>query len=290
MMHPRSICLSGGGVTGLAHVGVLRYLEDKKILNTVDTYVGTSIGAVVATLHVIQCTSSEILDLLTRIDATTALTFKSCAQFFNCFGIDSGEYFMAHLIDQFMQKHVSPTVTFLQILATFGKRLIMVGTNLETHQPVYFGPETHGDMRVLDAVRISISIPLILSSVNYNGAVHVDGGLVDNFPMAWCSRDSNGLCLGSCIGSMPPRSNDNIEDFLYNVFAASLNSRHSFSRTDDRVIHIPTTDFHSFNFAASEYQKQTLYRSGFLAAKRHFKRIKKTAKHSTLNRRRRHSI
>lgn len=284
----KSICLSGGGVTGLAHVGVLQYLEENDALRTVNTYVGTSIGAVVATLHVIGCTSNEILKTLTQIDAKTALNFASCARFFDCFGVDSGEYFMAHLIDQFMKKAVLPTVTFKDILTLFGKRLIMTGTNLETHLPVYFGPETHSDMRILDAVRISVSVPFILSPVRYKGDLYVDGGLTDNFPFQYCVEDSGGDCLAACICSMPPRPNNNIEDVIYNVLAASLNSKRQKLAPDRRIIYIPTTTFDSFSFAASEHQKMSLYRLGFLAAQRHLTRtvaevpkaVTKTRRHS----------
>ena len=283
----KSVCLSGGGVTGMAHVGVLSFLEKRGVLASVETYVGTSIGAVVASLFVIGCTSAEIMDLLTKIDATTAFSFSSCAQFFNCYGVDSGEFFMAHLVDQFIRKHVSPTITFNEIAVKFNKRLIMVGTNLLTHAAVYFSPESHGDMRILDAVRISISIPFVLSAVPYQGALHVDGGVTDNFAFQYCVEDSGGACLASCICSMPPRPIRNIEDFIYNLFAASLNSKRDNVARDKRIIVIPTDTFDSFSFTATEEQKQALFQTGVRAAEKYIRNLE-TVCHPKIKRR--HSI
>ena len=45
------LCLSGGGVKGAAHIGVLKALSEEKI--KIDYISGTSSGSIVATLYAI---------------------------------------------------------------------------------------------------------------------------------------------------------------------------------------------------------------------------------------------
>ncbi|RKO94290.1 hypothetical protein BDK51DRAFT_28903 [Blyttiomyces helicus] len=60
-MSYKSVCLSGGGTTGFAHLGALKYLEEKEMMNNVDTFVATSIGTVVA-----MCVATVFRDLWDR--------------------------------------------------------------------------------------------------------------------------------------------------------------------------------------------------------------------------------
>ncbi len=54
------LCLSGGGIKGASHVGVLQALEDENI--KIDYISGTSSGSIVATLYAIGYKPSEIYD------------------------------------------------------------------------------------------------------------------------------------------------------------------------------------------------------------------------------------
>ena len=52
------LCLSGGGIKGAAHIGVLQALEDNNV--SITHISGTSSGSIVATLYAIDYTPSEI--------------------------------------------------------------------------------------------------------------------------------------------------------------------------------------------------------------------------------------
>ena len=60
-----SIVLGGGGLKGLAHVGVLKALEDLKI--DVDEYIGTSIGSLVAALAAGGLKADDIREITSKI-------------------------------------------------------------------------------------------------------------------------------------------------------------------------------------------------------------------------------
>ncbi|MDE6238870.1 MAG: patatin-like phospholipase family protein, partial [Muribaculaceae bacterium] len=56
------LVLSGGGAKGIAHIGVIRALEDNNI--PIDYIAGTSMGSIVGGLYACGYTTDEMLDLI----------------------------------------------------------------------------------------------------------------------------------------------------------------------------------------------------------------------------------
>lgn len=227
----KGLCLSGGGITGFVHLGVLKYLEEKHLTKKLNIIVCTSIGAVVGTLYAIGMSAQDIYETLLNI-THDVLQYSTIDEFFNVFGMDSGEYFMAQLVDILISKGISPLITLADVQAIYGKCLVITGTNVSQHCTVYFSPNTHKDMRVLDAIRISISIPFLFSAASYKNDLYVDGGVTDNYPLHYCIsavakahptlKNPADYVIGSYIESMSPRGIKNIEDFIYSIFACCL--------------------------------------------------------------------
>ena len=46
------LILSGGGIKGIAHIGALSVYDERNMLNSIDTYCGSSIGALICSLLV----------------------------------------------------------------------------------------------------------------------------------------------------------------------------------------------------------------------------------------------
>jgi NTE family protein len=53
--------LSGGGVKAVAHIGALKALHELHLLDSIEIFVGTSIGSIIATLYVLGMTPDEML-------------------------------------------------------------------------------------------------------------------------------------------------------------------------------------------------------------------------------------
>ena len=67
-------------------------------LDTIDTYVCTSIGSVIGTLLAVGLTPDDIWENLSVV-THDVLQYADIDKFFDTFGMDSGEYFMAEMID-----------------------------------------------------------------------------------------------------------------------------------------------------------------------------------------------
>src|SRR3954468_20727173 len=69
------VALAGGAALGLAHIGVLEWMDEHRI--PIHYIAGTSMGALVAGLHATGMTSGEILEFARRVDWQQALSSTS---------------------------------------------------------------------------------------------------------------------------------------------------------------------------------------------------------------------
>lgn len=272
----KALCLSGGGITGFVHLGVIKYLEEKNLTKNLDTIVCTSIGAVVGTLYALGLSADDIYEKLSGV-THDILQYSTIDDFFNVFGMDSGEYFMAQIIDILIAKKISPLITLSEVKNQYGKQLVITGTNVSKHKTVYFSYETHGSMRVLDAMRISISIPFLFSVATYEGDFYVDGGITDNYPVLHCInlvangnpeiRRPSDYVIGSYVESMNPRLINNIEDYIYSIFACCL--KKNSEEIPLSTIAIPITDISSVDFDVDVSKRKNMYEIGYVAAQKY---------------------
>jgi predicted acylesterase/phospholipase RssA len=297
-MFYKSLCLSGGGVAGFSHIGMLQKLHEKNMLRDVETVVGTSIGAVIGTLLCIGMTPEKMYDLLLPLDMKL-LKFKDLNRFSATFGMDSAEYFIAHIVDMFINQNVSPLLTFADLSTLYRKRLVITGANVTLHTTDYFSVKTSPDMKILDAIRISISIPFMFSVVRYQSHVYVDGGLTDNYPLKYCIDDfrerypfspvlSN--VLGCCIDNMPKKSVVSLEDFIYNLFACVTKKGSIEANFLPLTVYIPMANFRAIEFNVEEKKKRDMYSNGYTAAEKHLQMVKKEERATLLKQRRRSSL
>ena len=289
-------------MTGFAHIGVLqKFYENDKIdglnlLSRIDTFVGSSIGAVVSCLFAIGMTPLQIYNAFVEIDEQTVLKYSNVDLFFHSFGIDNGEYFMAHMVDIFIDMKVSPKITFSQFFTKFHKRIIFTGSNISKHSTEYFGPDTTGDMRVLDAIRISISIPFLFSAIEYNGNLYCDGGVTNNFPLQYTMKDfqsrhpmedSSFGVLGCNIESLPPKQILSIDDYIYNIFACSVKKDRQELSFHENTIIISIQNTGSTDFSADTEKRKEMFDIGFAAADKYLLDLLKRQKDKIKKSRRR---
>jgi NTE family protein len=200
---PRNLVFEGAGIRGIAYCGVLQKMEEKNWLQQVQRVGGTSAGAVTALTVALGYSSTEIRQLIT----STAFKKLNDGKYMFLGGINRmGKYFGWYrnrktdewLSNMIRVKTGNPDITFRQLKETGGfKELYVTGTCLNKQQLIIFSHETYPEMKIRDAVRISMSIPLYFeaSFIDSLGNVYhhpkdktgldivVDGGITGNFPI-----------------------------------------------------------------------------------------------------------
>jgi len=155
------IVLSGGGTRGLAHVGVLRALEEHGIRP--DCVAGTSSGALVGALYAAGYSASEMVEFFERKNP-----FRLRKLAFNKPGIIDSNKVNSDFEETF------PDNAF----EALSRPLRIVATDILDGEPVVFdsGP-------LISAILASCAVPMVFTPVEINGCWYSDGALVNNFPV-----------------------------------------------------------------------------------------------------------
>lgn len=158
------LALGSGSARGLAHIGVIKALEQAGLRPDVVT--GTSMGAVVGAMYAAGKTPEELEAIATSFDVKSLLALADVA-------LQRGAVMAGEKVEAFLAEHLPER--FEDLTMPFG----CASTDLTTGHGV---KHTAGDLR--RAVRASLSIPVIFAPVTGDGHVLVDGFLTDPIPVA----------------------------------------------------------------------------------------------------------
>jgi predicted acylesterase/phospholipase RssA len=171
------VALSGGGMKGITSLGALVELQRAGWLKEARTFAGTSVGAVLAMLMAVNADLQTVYK--EHILGFEYASSYDLAGLDKTFGLDTGEGLVTW-IDRLMGGR---RLTFADVRALYGATLLVCASNLNSRDAVVFGPDTHPDMDVALALRMSCSIPLYFAATTFEGQLYVDGAVTDNFPV-----------------------------------------------------------------------------------------------------------
>jgi NTE family protein len=197
-----NLVLEGAGVRGIAYVGALKYLEEKNLSSGIEKVGGTSAGAIMALTISLGYNSKEIEDLVYSMKVQKFNDGKfffigGIARMNRHYGWYRGKRFSNWLEEVIENKTGNADITFAELYAKGFKDLYVTGTSLNNQKLIVFSRASYPNMKVKDAVRISMSIPLYFEALIIDSAGHVvsrrdakryhdivvDGGLTGNFPI-----------------------------------------------------------------------------------------------------------
>ena len=207
--HYRNLVMEGGGIRGIAYGGALLELEQQGVLRGIERVGGTSAGAIQAALLAVGYSAAEIVAVVNatpvqRLNDGRFIFFGGTHRLVKEYGWYRGDEFTTYLSELVGRKTQRPNLTLAELHALTQEHpgqyrdLYTTGTNLTTQRVQVFSYETNPTLRVADAVRISMSIPLYFRAVlldmqgnvvRGNPApgqpvqVLVDGGLLANYPI-----------------------------------------------------------------------------------------------------------
>lgn len=185
VLHYTNLVFEGGGVLGAAFARVPEALQKYGILKNITKVSGSSAGSIAATLIALRYSADDINRIVTNMKFNefsegwiTLLLNIPFAE-----GINSGKHFKRWIRDRIMIKAGDPDITFQKLFDKTGIELVITGTNMTDDSTEYFSYKTTPNMKVWQAVRISISIPGYFKPVTYNDKKYVDGGVLTNYPI-----------------------------------------------------------------------------------------------------------
>lgn len=196
MTYPfRNLVFEGGGVKGIAYVGAMKVLEKEEILKNIKRVGGTSAGSINAVLFAAGFSNQQTLNVLNKLDFNDFKddswgVLRDMNRLKNEYGWYKGDYFREWIGDLLKKKTGSSNITFKALNEHTSKELYVYASNLSTNFGEVYSPEHTPRMRVVDAVRRSMSIPLFFRAVRDDRKdVFVDGGAINNYPVKLFDRE-----------------------------------------------------------------------------------------------------
>jgi NTE family protein len=171
---PFTLVLSGGGLKGLAHIGVLRALEERGLVPAL--VVGSSIGSLIGAAWAAGGTAA-------RMEAR-ALQIKRR----DVFQVARADVAFRRLLAPalYRPEPLAALVADLVGDVTFrdlSRRLLVNTTDLHSGMQVMWGLPGLLDARVADAVTASCALPGIFPPREIGGRAYVDGAVIENLPV-----------------------------------------------------------------------------------------------------------
>jgi NTE family protein len=260
------LVLSGGGARGIAHIGVLKVLEQERV--PIDAIAGTSMGAVVGGLYASGLSAAEIERIVTSLNWQEAfrdnppredLTLRRKQEDQNFLvkfplGIRGGKFLLpkglvkGQQLNQMLRRLTLPVArinNFDELPTPFRA----LATDLETGDAVTI---SSGDLT--NAMRASMSAPGVFAPVDRAGHLLVDGGISENLPIDVARSMNVDILIVVDVGS-PLLKRDKLSSVpvISNQMIAILIQRNSKEQLDklaaqDVLIAPPLGDTSSFDF------------------------------------------
>ena len=225
----KNLVFSGGGVKGISYLGIIKYIEEQKLLKNIENIAASSVGGIFALLITLGYSYEEQARLLFGINLNQLLNIYelNIKTFINNFGINSGEN-LNKLIKLLIKKKIGcEDITFKELYEKSKINLIITGTCLNKQCIEYFNYINNPDMFVSLALRITYSVPFIFDKVIYNNNVYVDGGLLKNFPMDYFKDDIKHTLGFSLRGKTELIELDNLDNYIISLLYVPSQSLHN---------------------------------------------------------------
>jgi len=176
----KNIVFSGGGFKSWAYIGTLRALEEYNIKD-VEQIIGVSAGSVFGLFYMLGIPWDFLLDFFININ------FKEL------FDIDIDNILIqqsllagikfTEIIKEVISYRVDPNITFKELKRYSKIKFTTNALNVTDSKLEYFNHELTPDIKVIDAVRASCSLPFILPPYLIGTKFYYDGGICNNCPI-----------------------------------------------------------------------------------------------------------
>lgn len=210
-MHYKNLVLSGGGVKGIAYLGVYEFIIEKQI--TFDNVYATSIGSFFAVVMLLKLSPDAVYRMIRNL-------YKNAATLnvLDVFRRSKGFSLLSHKdYKKIITRLVPENLTFKALYDATGIPLTIVATDLKLQQTKVFSSELTPDTKVYRAIMASTCVPFFLP---LQDSRYIDGGVLENLYTDQISKDEDSLLF--VLKTYNEYKSESIDQYISNVLRLSF--------------------------------------------------------------------
>lgn len=193
-----NVCISGGGIKLISSIGILKYLFDNKLITykTLFKISGVSAGAILAFLINIEYNVDEIEDFSCNFNFKKLLPETNTENLLFFYGFDTNNK-LSHMLSLLLKnKYNISDITFKELYDKTHKRLQIGVSNITDNKFELWEYTNQPNTSVIQAVAISACVPIVYKPFNINNKLYIDGGIINNFPIDFLSKEDYKNTIG----------------------------------------------------------------------------------------------
>ena len=237
-------------------IGALKARESK--LAEVKEISGSSAGSILALFLALGMSVDEIYDIALNLNIPEFVKLR-IGSFFNKFGfVDMGP------IREKLVEVCGCDPTFEEL----DMKIYVSAFCLNSSTTEYFSRDTHPNMKVIDAVCMSMAIPLIFACGKFEGKTYVDGATQEQIPMIpFLGKKPHEItCIKLKMDQVYQEEITNPLQFVESLIRSTVSNRVEYSKYT-KIIELHVGDTNIFDFKLSYEDKIRLYNIGYSTIK-----------------------
>ena len=271
-----TLVLSGGSTHAIVILGALQYAQDNFLLNNINTYIGTSAGAICCYLLAIGYNPVEIMVYLCTKQVLEKMKHFNIVAMMNGNGATSYVYIQEQLEKMTIEK-IGTLPTLLELHKLFNKKLICCTYNLTNNCEELLSYETYPNMPCLIALRMTSNLPFIFDNFQYGGCFYTDGGISNNFPIDIGDKLGNKI-LGLTLNkfNFEFKNKENTIEYMYQLMLIPINQSiiSKINKSSDKcyIVKLDTSKTLFFEFNIDTHTKLEMFSDGFVQMKQNWEK------------------
>ncbi len=252
MFFPKRLVFSGGGTRCLVFLPTLLELEKKQQLSKVQHWWGTSAGSLLASLLALTKSVQRVSDIMKETNFTRFrdVNLMNIMQITTTWGLDDCQS-MVREVERVLElaKSGSSQYTMKDI-----QNLSIFVCDLHEHKTLQCSAETFPDMRVVDVIRASMTLPFFYTPFRNptNNHVWVDGGVDAHFPWKFlATEEAKRESLGFAFERSWMKGPKTFSEFVFSIlhFGEPEHILSMKSKWSKNIIWFPSPPFPAWYFA-----------------------------------------
>jgi predicted acylesterase/phospholipase RssA len=261
----RNLVFAGGAFKGWAYIGTIQALNEYINILDIENVAGTSIGSIFGFFYILKIPWEYLLESALQLNFSDLIDIN-IDQFINNQSLIKGEKFK-EWVQNYMKDYVDPNITYKELKKHTHINFTATALNISTGEVEYFNSINTPNVKVIDSIIASCSIPVLLPLYKIKEYYYCDGGLCNNFPTNLFD-DLFTIGFDLCNDKIININDNNIS--LFNVISCLINiANKNYKSKRENIFNVIDSYYEnqSYNIKQTKDDIFSLYLNGYTNSK-----------------------